>query len=146
MDFDLEHDASLALKIDRLMRRFHADLHPRASRIDSEKVGPIGGMFLLYISENVSTTAQDISSALGRDKAQVSRVLGLLAQKGLVAKSQSEEDGRSSQLRLTESGQLQVAAFNGALMEATRSTLGHLTPEDKQSFSELLSKILEATD
>lgn len=142
MDEILEHDASLALKIDRLMRRFHADLHPRASRVDEEKVGPIGGMFLLYLSENEPTTAQGISEALGRDKAQVSRVLGLLVQKGLVSKSQDDEDARSSRLNLTERGRLQVAAFNGALVEATRSTLSPLDPEDTKRFSELLSKIL----
>ena len=144
MGLNLEDHAHLALKIDRLMRRFHAELHPRATRIDTEKVGPIGGMFLLFMSENSPTTAQAIADTLGRDKAQVSRVIGLLVQKGLVTKTADEDDARRSDLCLTERGRLQVAAFNGASVEATRNTLGHLSREDIQLFSDLLSKILEA--
>lgn len=144
MGLNLEDQAHLALKIDRLMRRFHAELHPRATRIDTEKVGPIGGMFLLFMSENSPTTAQEIADTLGRDKAQVSRVIGLLVQKGLVTKAADEDDARRSDLSLTERGRLQVAAFNGASVEATRNTLGHLSREDIQLFSDLLSKILEA--
>ena len=41
----------LALQIDRLMRRIHAELHPRANDFDHEGVGPIGGMLLLTIGE-----------------------------------------------------------------------------------------------
>ena len=139
----LDYEATLALQIDRLMRRFHSDLHPRAQRIDQEKIGPIGGMILFVISESSSISAQEIALTLGRDKSQVSRVLSLLVQKGLVAKSAAASDARSSELYLTEKGLLQVAAFNGALVETAKTTLSGLDQKEMQQFSSLLTKILE---
>lgn len=125
------------------MRRFHSDLHPRAQRIDEEKVGPIGGMILFVISESSPVSAQEIAQTLGRDKSQVSRVISLLVRKGLVEKSTAASDARSSNLCLTEKGLLQVAAFNGALVETAKTTLSALNQKELQLFSGLLTKILE---
>ncbi|MEM9669092.1 MAG: MarR family transcriptional regulator [Pseudomonadota bacterium] len=135
-------EAILALQIDRLMRRFHSNLHPRAERIDKEKIGPVGGMILIVISESGPTTAQLIGSTLGRDKSQVSRLLNLLVKKGLVEKSTNDIDARRLEIRLTEKGLLQVAAFNGALIEATKTILGNLNKDEARQFSNLLSKIM----
>lgn len=138
----MNEDASLALQIDRLMRRFHSDLHPRAQAIDAEKIGPIGGMILFVISETSPTTAQAISTTLGRDKSQVSRILSLLIRKGLIDAKPHPEDARRQDLRLSDKGQLQVAAFNGALVETTKSLTGHLSKTEAKQFSDLLTKIL----
>ncbi|MEL6692789.1 MAG: MarR family winged helix-turn-helix transcriptional regulator [Pseudomonadota bacterium] len=138
----MDYEATLALQIDRLMRRFHSDLHPRAQRIDEEKVGPIGGMILFVISESSPISAQEIAQTLGRDKSQVSRVISLLVGKGLVEKSNAATDARSSDLRLTDKGLLQVAAFNGALVESAKTTLAALDQNELRQFSSLLSKIL----
>ena len=87
------------MQIDRLMRRFHSGLHPRAVRIDDEKIGPIGGMILFVIAETSPTSALAISSILGRDKAQISRVVSLLERKGMIEKSTAKADARMSELR-----------------------------------------------
>ncbi|MEL7110611.1 MAG: MarR family winged helix-turn-helix transcriptional regulator [Pseudomonadota bacterium] len=142
--FELNNEVTLALQIDRLMRRFHSDLHPRAQAVDQEKIGPIGGMILYVISENRTNTAQEISQTLGRDKSQVSRVVSLLIQKGLVETSAHEHDARRVTLCLSKQGELQVASFNGAMVETTKSVLGHLSRIEIQRFSNLLSKILSA--
>ena len=142
--FELNDDATLALQIDRLMRRFHSDLHPRAQAVDQEKIGPIGGMILYVISETSPTTAQEISETLGRDKSQVSRVIGLLTRKGLVQTTAHERDARSVSLRLSKQGTLQLAAFNGAMVETTKSVLGPLSQDEVRQFSALLTKILSA--
>lgn len=138
----MDTEATLALQIDRLMRAVHAELHPRAQRVDQERVGPIGGMILFVISETSPTTAQAIAENIGRDKSQVSRLIGLLVKKGLVEKSMKADDARSSDLRLTERGRLQVAAFNGALVETTKKTLAPLSQDEVRQFSKLLAKIL----
>ncbi|MEO0882709.1 MAG: MarR family winged helix-turn-helix transcriptional regulator [Pseudomonadota bacterium] len=135
--------ATLALQIDRLMRRFHSDLHPNAQRVDQEKIGPIGGMVLFMISESGTATAQTIGSSLGRDKSQVSRIVSLLVRKGFVEKFVDDKDARSFQLGLTDKGKLQVAAFNGALVATTNKLLGHLSKDEARQFSKLLSKILD---
>lgn len=142
MESYLNTDATLALQIDRLMRRFHSVMHPRAQNVDMEKVGPIGGMILLFISEHQPTTAQMTAASLGRDKSQVSRVISLLDQKGLIEKTTSSEDARQVDLYLSEKGRMQVAAFNGVMVETTREILGELSREEAEQFSDLLSKIL----
>lgn len=140
--FELNNEVTLALQIDRLMRRFHSDLHPRAQKVDRDKIGPIGGMILYVISENSPTTAQEISATLGRDKSQVSRVVSLLIQKGLVETAAHERDARRVTLRLSKQGELQVASFNGAMVETAKSVVGHLSQSEIKQFSNLLSKIL----
>lgn len=126
------------------MRRFHSDLHPRAQTIDKEKVGPIGGMIMYEISEKPRITAQEISVSIRRDKSQVSRVVSLLLRKGLLEKSADHNDARRTELCLSRKGKLQLAAFNGALVETTKSMLGHLSSAEAKQFSKLLSKILSA--
>ncbi|MEO1303754.1 MAG: MarR family transcriptional regulator [Pseudomonadota bacterium] len=144
MDCVLDHDAALALQIDRLMRRFHTDLHPRAQKIDAEKIGPIGGMILFVMSEQGPLTAQAIADTLSRDKSQISRVMSLLMRKGLVDRTTDREDARSATLHLSEKGKMQVAAFNGALVETAKSVLGPLSASEVQTFSGLMTKILSS--
>ncbi|MDJ0920187.1 MAG: MarR family transcriptional regulator [Henriciella sp.] len=139
----MDHEATLALQLDRLMRRFQAELHPRAVEIDAAKVGPIGGMMLIAIGERGAISSQALAAALGRDKSQISRVVSLLIQKQLVEKRAHAEDGRVSDLVLTERGELQVAGFNGALKEATRQTLSALSRDEMEQFSAMLSKVLQ---
>lgn len=146
MDFELNDEASLALQIDRLMRHFHSDLHPRAQRIDQEKIGPIGGMILLVISETSPITAQAIGTTLGRDKSQISRIVSLLIKKGLIETVTDQNDARRTELYLTEKGALQVAAFNGAMVETTKALLAHLSAEEVDQFSDLMAKILSAPE
>lgn len=133
----------VALQLDRLMRRFHSDLHPRAETVDIERVGPIGGMLLFVISEQSPITAGEIAKHLGRDKSQVSRGIGLLMRKGLVDRAADSDDARRVQLCLSEAGALQVAAFHGALVETTKSLLGGLTADEQTTFSDLIGKVLE---
>ena len=138
----MNKDATLALQMDRLMRRFHSDMHPRALKVDTEKVGPIAGMILFVISEQSPVTASEIAALLGRDKSQISRLISLLMRKGLVVKTTHDGDARRADLRLSEAGALQVAAFHGALVETTKSVFGDLNRDERAVFSNLLTKVL----
>ncbi|MEL7540652.1 MAG: MarR family winged helix-turn-helix transcriptional regulator [Pseudomonadota bacterium] len=140
----MNKDATLALQIDRLMRRFHSDMHPRAQKVDTEKVGPIGGMILFVISENSPVTAGEIGALIGRDKSQISRIISMLIRKGLVEKSADEADARRAKLRLSNTGELQVATFHGALVETMKNVLSDLNREERAQFSALLGKVLGA--
>lgn len=123
------------------MRLFHSKLHPLASAVDTQKIGPIGGMILIHLSEQAPTTAQAMATSLGRDKSQVSRIVSLLERKGLLEKSANRDDARATDLRLTEAGQRQVAAFNGALVEAARDILSDLSKDEVSEFSNLITRI-----
>lgn len=123
------------------MRLFHSKLHPRASAVDTQKIGPIGGMILIHLSEHAPTTAQAMAASLGRDKSQVSRIVSLLERKGLLEKSANHDDARATDLRLTEAGQLQVAAFNGALVETAKDIVSELSKGEVNEFSKLMARI-----
>ncbi|MEM7661014.1 MAG: MarR family transcriptional regulator [Pseudomonadota bacterium] len=134
--------ASLALKIDRLMRRIHAELHPQAQTFDDHKVGPIGGMLLLTIGESEPVDMKTIVRALGRDKSQVSRLVQTLDRKGLITKTQSAQDGRAATLSLTPDGQAQLTRIQDALTDVIEELFEPVTQEQSALFADLLDQIL----
>ncbi|MEO1404962.1 MAG: MarR family transcriptional regulator [Pseudomonadota bacterium] len=134
--------ASLALKIDRLMRRIHAELHPRAQMFDEHGVGPIGGMLLLAIGESEPVDMKTIVRALGRDKSQVSRLVQTLDSKGLITKTQSAEDGRAATLSLTPDGRAQLTRIQDALTGVIEELFRPVTQDQRTVFANLLDQIL----
>ena len=136
-----DNRASLALNIDRLMRRIHAELHPKAADFDQHKVGPLGGMLLLTLADSEGADLQTLSRALGRDKSQVSRLVGRMEDQGLLHREKSSSDGRSVALRLTAEGKAQLLSIEAALTATVDEVLGPLTPAEKKTLSTLLRKI-----
>ena len=60
--------------------------------------------------------------------------------------STDKRDARVSRLSLSDKGALQVAAFNGALVETAKNVLAPLNADDVVQFSALLEKILCITE
>lgn len=139
-----QHTAKLALQIDRLLRRFNADLNPRAAAVDVENIGPIGGMVLLTLHEAGDLTAKALSEKMGRDKSQISRLIHHLEQRGLIAKAGDARDARRSILQLTDKGVSQVAAFHTALTATTDAICTPLSAAEVTTLSALLTKIHSA--
>lgn len=136
-----DHRASLALNIDRLMRKIHAELHPKAVDFDQHKVGPLGGMLLLTLADREGSDLQTLSRALGRDKSQVSRLISRMENQGLLQRETSSSDGRSVELRLTAEGKAQLLSIEAALTATVDEVLGPLNPAEKKTLSTLLQKI-----
>ena len=131
---------ALALNVDRLMRRIHAELHPRAVDFDHHQVGPLGGMLLLTIYESGSMDIQSIIDALGRDKSQISRLVQRFENKGLLVREKSARDARVSILRLTKSGEEQVQSIANVLTDIVDGLFEPLSASEKATFAKLLKK------
>ena len=124
------------------MRRIHANLHPRAKTFDQYGLGPLGGMILLTIDEAEPVDIRSVVTALGRDKSQISRLVSRLEDKGLIARQQSVEDGRVTQLYLTHKGRNQLVLIQTALTQVIDELFVTLTFTEQKVFSSLLRKAL----
>ena len=133
----------LALNIDRLMRRIHAELQPRAIDFDQYQVGPIGGMLLLTLGEREPADMQSVVEALGRDKSQISRLVQRFERQGLLTRQKSDLDGRVSVLRLTDNGHDQLQKIQDALTTVIDSLFVGVSQEERTNFADLLDRVLE---
>ena len=133
----------LALQTDRLMRRIHADLTPRARDFDYEKVGAIGAMLLLTIGEGEPVELQTVIAKMGRDKSQITRLIQSLERKGLVEKHRNDEDAREIILALTPAGVRQLDSIKDALTAVIETIFQPLTQKETQQFFDILSRLLE---
>lgn len=138
----MEDTTTLALKIDGLMRRIHAELQPRAEEFDTHRVGPLGGMLLLTLGEREPASVQSLIDALGRDKSQISRLIQSLERKGLLLREKSETDGRVSLLRLTAIGRDQLERIEDVLTLIVDQLFSPLSEAERDLFSNLLGRVL----
>ncbi len=144
MERQLTDTLTLAVHLDRLMRKIHADLHPKATRLDDANVGPLGGMVLMTIEENAPISIQDLAKQLARDKGQMTRFIQSLERKALLVRMECPDDRRVSLIRLTPEGEALVTAFRGAMAEVVNTMLVDVGPEEQAQFLTILQKLLKA--
>ncbi len=137
---------SLALNIDRLMRRIHAELQPRAQDFDRHKVGPLGGMLLLTIGEMEPVDSKSVVEALGRDKSQISRLIQKLERKGLIEREPSPEDGRIQFLSLTSTGHDQLMRIKDVLNTIVDELFSDISKEDRSAFNAIIHQVVILDD
>ncbi|MEM7702579.1 MAG: MarR family transcriptional regulator [Pseudomonadota bacterium] len=138
---DREDDTTaLAFQVDRFMRRMNARVHAQAPLFDAERIGPIGGMILMALSEVQPAQMQRIATMIGRDKAQLSRMFTNLERHDLVVRSANEADQRSSLLSLTAKGEEFVTRIKAVLGDAVHELIEPLTPDERAELLRLLTK------
>ncbi|MEL6663111.1 MAG: MarR family transcriptional regulator [Pseudomonadota bacterium] len=135
---------TLALHIDRLMRRIHVELHPKALRVDDAKVGALGGMVLMAIDDAKSVSIQDLAAQLARDKGQMTRYVQSLERKGLVERIDWPGDRRVSHIQLTSGGRDLVMAFRAALTEVVEALLVEVDIAEQAQFLATLQKLIRS--
>ena len=135
-----EPQFALALQIDRLMRRLNARVHAQAPLFDTEKIGPIGGMVLMTLSEAQPAPMQRIAELMGRDKAQLSRLFANLERRELVQRIANEADQRSRLLSLTPRGEAFVRRIKSVVKGALEEILEPLSESEKGERLRLLSR------
>lgn len=146
MSTKVKSDRDIAFLMDVLMRRIHAGLHPRAVRVDKEKVGPVGGMVLFAIEEFAPVSLTHLGQTVARDKSQLTRLVHLLEHKGLIARTASETDARSSLLSLTQAGQDLVEQLRAALRDTVQDVLVLLDAQERETLEYLLRKALSSEE
>lgn len=96
---------------------------------------------LMVLGQSSPTTARNLSKAMDINPGTISVYVQRLVEKGLVSRSQDEQDRRTWQLSLTENGE---AAYQDTLAGAaayTRQFLDSLTDEEQIAFHRVLLKI-----
>ncbi|MEL6170123.1 MAG: MarR family transcriptional regulator [Pseudomonadota bacterium] len=136
------NDATLlALETDRLMRRIEAQLARRAPAIDPAKVGPLGGMALLTLAEIEPAPTQALTTRMGRDKSQMTRLIHMLETKGMLTRTPCERDGRVTILALTPAGHALLVEIRKLMSEVMTEILEPLDANDRRRLAGILGRL-----
>lgn len=135
-------DYDIAQQIDRMMRRIHVGLTDRSEQFDTARVGPIGGMILLALSDIEPAPIHVLAQQIARDKSQMTRMLKSLEEKGLIDRRVANEDARVVVLRLTPQGHLVVHMLRDGIAGVVGDVLAPLTQEERETLRALLVKAL----
>lgn len=138
-------DTELAHLVDSFMRRIHAGLRATAHDFDKQGVGPNGGIVLLTLAEIEPTPMLELANRLVRDKSQMTRSVQFLESKGLINRSQSNEDARIYTLSLTGKGRKTVAELQTAVGEVIDDILAPLTSSETRTLKSLMRKVANSS-
>lgn len=139
MDSRAGDDAIVQL-LGAIARQFHGELR-QASEGDSLKATPFQHEILAYIGRHPGTGVMGLSELAGRDKAQVTRIVGELEALGLITRERSTADRRATRLNLTNRGELlfrQILDKRGNLASAM---LNALDPNERAALHSMLVKM-----
>ncbi|MAI44411.1 MAG: MarR family transcriptional regulator [Hyphomicrobiaceae bacterium TMED74] len=131
----------VAYLVDRFMRRISANFHDKALAVDTDRVGPFGGMILLTLSDIQPAPISLLVAQMGRDKSQMTRAISSLEKKGMIERRTCEEDARVSVLELTSKGTSFVGDIKSILSIVIDEILTPLSTKERQSLIEALRKI-----
>ena len=134
-------DTTLALHLDRFVRRLHVAISARAKEFDTVGVGPNGAMILLTLADTGTIALGALTKRMGRDKAQMSRAIHALEVKGMVARKPGDTDPRINMISITEAGMGLVEVHRDALAEEIDALLGPLSEVERAAFQDILSRV-----
>jgi DNA-binding MarR family transcriptional regulator len=137
-------ETDIALLVDRLMRRMHAGVHEKAVVVDTDRIGPVGGMVLFALAEIEPAPIQTLGRMVARDKSQMTRLVNMLEQKGLLTSTVSDEDARIRLIALSPKGRRSVATLLGVVSDVLDTTLSKLDGHERATLRNLLAKGLSA--
>lgn len=141
MNAGMHDQIRLAQTVDRFVRRIHVELQHRAPQVDTDRVGPWGGMILFTIAEAQPVSIQAVTQRTGRDKSQMTRKLKELEAKRLVVRAGSEQDRRVTLLSLTAKGERLVDALQSVLGGVIEEILQPLSRDEQGALLEMLERL-----
>ncbi|MGJ8681727.1 MarR family winged helix-turn-helix transcriptional regulator [Paraglaciecola sp.] len=108
-------------------------LHPELS--------PMHFKSLKVITKVPECTGQKLAERMGRDKAQINRLLKELVTSGLITKTENKKDKRSQLLELTTGGLEIMAGYKKVETEVFDSLIQDITPQELKQFIYLSEKL-----
>ncbi|MCF2949454.1 MarR family transcriptional regulator [Paraglaciecola aquimarina] len=123
-----------------LMHSVRSTMLLRLKQLD-KNLSPMHMKSLKVISKLEESTGQQLADFLGRDKAQINRLIKELVKQKMVTKIDNPKDKRSQLLTLTESGHELVKRFNKVEKELFDIMALNIEPEDLQAFIQLSQKL-----
>jgi len=104
-------------------------------------ISPMNVRVMKIIEANSPCTAQDIAKYLKRDKAQVTRLINSLVEKGIIGREANPHDKRSQLLVVMEPGREMMSLIEGIDQEILKKFQGDVTEEELETFKRLASKM-----
>lgn len=89
-------------------------------------------------------TQRSLVGATRMDKVAVNRACKVLEDRGLIARSPNDRDGRSHHLELTAAGQAMHGQIMPIALDMERRLFAALSPDERTKFKALLARIGEA--
>ncbi len=134
--------------LDSLFRLVHGlkrQMYKRAEQLNLE-ITPMHIRVIKIIDRKQPCTAIDISSLLGRDKAQVTRLVNTMIDKGLLVRAPNPHDKRSHYLTITEAGSVVVKEIRKIHAETFQLMTENLTPDEVTDFQRIAALMANNLD
>jgi len=135
-------DASRRIDAVRAFNRFYTQ------RIGALREGFLASAFslsevrVLYeLAHRPRTTAAELARDLGLDAGYLSRILRRFAERGLVSRKRSADDGREAILTLAARGRKAFAPLESRQRDEVKQLIAHLTPGEQQRIVAAMSTI-----
>lgn len=135
------HDKSLPELFFHLLHAMKSKLHQELEGLGIE-VTPLHMWMLKKIATSDSCTAQALSVQLGRDKAQITRLVNGLLASELVTRTPNPNDKRSQILLLTDKGEGLVSKMKEINDKLSASMTQGFNDEDKAKLERLMAGVL----
>ncbi|GAB2645609.1 MarR family winged helix-turn-helix transcriptional regulator [Vibrio panuliri] len=130
--------------LDTLFQLVHSvkrNLHEQIEQLELD-IAPMHVRVLKIVTHQPNCSAVDISGFLSRDKAQVTRLLNALIEKGLIAKLPNPQDKRSQCLKVTEKGQEIVSKITSIDAKLHDKMTKDLSSEQLAQFEQVVGKMV----
>ncbi len=128
--------------IHEIMHLYRAQQY-RALRAGAHELTHMENRALGHIARHPGATGRDLVQRSGRDKAQVTRLVQGLREKGLVEARADEADRRSTRLYLSASGQAVHAEMRQAGLMLAAEALAGLDEGELRQLETLLDRVQE---
>jgi MarR family transcriptional repressor of emrRAB len=130
----------------RLIKHIHKRVHDDANAV----LRPSGinhpeynFLMMLYGTEGYTLTASQLAEAAGEKAANVTRMSNGLCERGLIARSASDDDRRKVVLSLTKAGVAMIEGFLPDICDLLERQAGAMAPREAAQLERLLKKFLD---
>jgi len=133
-------DGEVFEAIHEIMHLFRAQQY-RTMRATPHELTHMENRALGYVARHPGATQRDLVQRSGRDKAQVTRLVQGLREKGLVEVRADETDRRSTRLYLTPDGQAVHAELHRHGLDLAAQALAGLDDAERRQLGLLLGRV-----
>lgn len=140
----MSHSYRIAHALDSVVRRVDAQMHRRMRVLDTERLGPLGGLTMLYLEDDQPTSIHALSERMGRDNSQMTRVIRGLETKGIISRRTSKKDRRVALIELTERGEAFLEQIRAVMSETVDEVTATLTNAEREHLHRLLLRLLNS--
>ena len=127
-----------------LLHKVRNNIIQQVRLLDAD-LSPMHLKSLKVISKITDCTGQKMADFMGRDKAQINRLIKELVNQELVIKTDNKNDGRSQILSLSTRGH-ELIKFNKIEKQVMNTMVTDIAPEQIEQFIQLASKFKNNLD